>query len=434
MKASRELMKLLNLAYQNHRNILDLMIENALSDIETAYETGMSVEDLRYIAEDYARQASQEANEYYQTIRKLWEQAGLDMGELPPLEVLDPDRALWQVMGGFNDTDFAGLTYTQVKEGKSRARLTMADLWAKVPYKNMDDMQVFMSDLMNAADRQTQLRNMRLDPKHPRYARVPKGAKTCAFCLMLASRGFVYSTRETAGEGLEYSYHSHCDCAIVPEFGEGTEISGYNPARYRAIYENAKKVAKSTNYREILKTMRRQAPDRVKDGVYPAPSMSWENSKKLLSMRGQSKGTLASWQKRQIAVGVPLKKEILEYHEIVFLEKFKQLGYTYEWIPKSSVGQSTNDFIWYRGDESVFAELKSMHTTKYRNIAARISDAVEKAEAQDVIKDVFIIDLGDSKLKPKELYQYSLYNARHEKKIKELWIWHSEGFTRIDLK
>lgn len=32
------------------------------------------------------------------------------------------------------------------------------------------------------------------------FARVPTGTETCAFCLMLASRGAVYHTRKTAGE------------------------------------------------------------------------------------------------------------------------------------------------------------------------------------------------------------------------------------------
>lgn len=58
------------------------------------------------------------------------------------------------------------------------------------------------------------------------YARVPTGAETCGFCLMLASRGFVYRTAQTAGA--DGHYHAHCDCRIVPGF-DGMEVEGYDP-------------------------------------------------------------------------------------------------------------------------------------------------------------------------------------------------------------
>lgn len=66
--------------------------------------------------------------------------------------------------------------------------------------------------------------NGRRDPKSVRYARVPTGAETCDFCLMLASRGFVYQSEGTAGAG-----HTHyaCDCRCVPGW-DGMEVEGYD--------------------------------------------------------------------------------------------------------------------------------------------------------------------------------------------------------------
>lgn len=53
------------------------------------------------------------------------------------------------------------------------------------------------------------------------FARVPTGFETCAFCLMLASRGAVYHSRKTAGEWGRF--HRGCDCKVVPSFeGDGT--------------------------------------------------------------------------------------------------------------------------------------------------------------------------------------------------------------------
>lgn len=81
-----------------------------------------------------------------------------------------------------------------------------------------------------------------------RYARVPSGRETCAFCFMLSSRGFVYWTKEKAGQQLHGNeYHVHCDCIIVPGFGvesgisQDTQIEGYKPTEmakhYKACYD-----------------------------------------------------------------------------------------------------------------------------------------------------------------------------------------------------
>lgn len=55
------------------------------------------------------------------------------------------------------------------------------------------------------------------------YARRATGASTCAFCLMLVSRGPVYKSASTAllRDGTGEPYHDSCDCIAVPVFDEG---------------------------------------------------------------------------------------------------------------------------------------------------------------------------------------------------------------------
>lgn len=65
------------------------------------------------------------------------------------------------------------------------------------------------------------------DSMRVRFARVPSGIETCSFCLMLASRGFVYISKDSAGAVRHY--HPNCDCRIVPGFDGLTEIEGYDP-------------------------------------------------------------------------------------------------------------------------------------------------------------------------------------------------------------
>ena len=40
------------------------------------------------------------------------------------------DRAFWQIVGGYNSTDHVGLKFVDVINHRSRAGLTMDDLWA----------------------------------------------------------------------------------------------------------------------------------------------------------------------------------------------------------------------------------------------------------------------------------------------------------------
>lgn len=65
------------------------------------------------------------------------------------------------------------------------------------------------------------------------YARVPRSG-CCAFCALLASRGAVYSSRESAG-GLN-RYHDFCRCTIAPT--ERDEELPYDLAHYEDLYRS----------------------------------------------------------------------------------------------------------------------------------------------------------------------------------------------------
>ncbi|MCG5460840.1 hypothetical protein MED01_004266 [Micromonospora sp. MED01] len=75
------------------------------------------------------------------------------------------------------------------------------------------------------------------DPADARWARVPTGSTTCAFCRLLASRGAVYHSEETAG-GLASSYHGTCDCVATPIWPG--EQEPYDVDRYFEEYSAAR--------------------------------------------------------------------------------------------------------------------------------------------------------------------------------------------------
>lgn len=73
------------------------------------------------------------------------------------------------------------------------------------------------------------------DGRDVRYARVPAGAETCAWCLMTAGLGYWFMTEEAASHT-----HRGCDCVIVPSIGRGdVHIQGYDSTVYRDMWRNA---------------------------------------------------------------------------------------------------------------------------------------------------------------------------------------------------
>lgn len=79
--------------------------------------------------------------------------------------------------------------------------------------------------------------NAERDPMKPKFARVPTGAETCMFCIMLASRGFVYTSKKSAG-ALDH-WHPNCDCRVVPGFQGETRIRGYDPDELYDIWKES---------------------------------------------------------------------------------------------------------------------------------------------------------------------------------------------------
>lgn len=113
--------------------------------------------------------------------------------------------------------------------------------------------------------------NVRNDPDRPRFARVPIGEKTCDFCLMLASRGPVYLTEESAGAFTKF--HAHCDCKVVPFWGTvgagvsrrkgSMTVEGYDPdAYYKEYRERMKDPAFAARMKQAASTAKDRAKER----------------------------------------------------------------------------------------------------------------------------------------------------------------------------
>ena len=102
-----------------------------------------------------------------------------------------------------------------------------------------DNMQNRLDYNIRRTSNECVLANVKDRGKHLKYARVPCGRETCVFCFMLASRGFAYWSRSSAGEFDHY--HSDCRCRIVPGFDDidpDSQVEGYEPSKLYSQYED----------------------------------------------------------------------------------------------------------------------------------------------------------------------------------------------------
>ena len=180
--------------------LADLIIEAKTMVPNSLYFGDDPTTEARRQLEDYARKANLIAQDYYRNVRGAWaEAAGISMPDYKEAQV-SSDRAFWQIVGGYNNTMHVGAKFTDVINGRSKAGLTMDHLWAiNTRGYTEDDWARLAKDVINETARLTGRFTAQNDPTRPKYARVPQG-KTCAFCAMLASRGFVYASEDTAGK------------------------------------------------------------------------------------------------------------------------------------------------------------------------------------------------------------------------------------------
>lgn len=67
---------------------------------------------------------------------------------------------------------------------------------------------------------------------------IPSG-DTCAFCIALASRGWQTASRKLVKNGHAEHVHANCDCTYQVRYDDGLRVAGYDPDRYRAMYDAA---------------------------------------------------------------------------------------------------------------------------------------------------------------------------------------------------
>jgi hypothetical protein len=155
--------------------------------------------------------------------------------------------------------DAVGGSFTAVLAAPSSERTLAMSRWAAgALFSQTPDAALTLSRLSGGvqrgvagADRDTIAASVGSDPLGPRYARHASG-NACAFCALVATRGPVYRSEDTAGG----KYHDHCHCVAVPVWpGQDYEAAPYVKGWDKAYREATRDVG-STDTSKVLARMR----------------------------------------------------------------------------------------------------------------------------------------------------------------------------------
>ena len=126
--------------------------------------------------------------------------------------------------------------------------------------ENIDLMANSIGRLVKMAGVDTTMQNALRDGAE--WAWIPSG-DTCAFCLVLASRGWQRASRKAIKGGHAEHIHANCDCTYAVRFNRETNVEGYDSTLFLNIYENAE----GDNPEEKINSMRRALYAENKDEI-----------------------------------------------------------------------------------------------------------------------------------------------------------------------
>lgn len=360
--------------------MLARIVDEARVRVPNAYDTaeGGEAERLHAAQESlrgYARQVNAAEEGYYERVRQAWQQ--VTGTSLPDYQWrrISADRALWQSVGGYSGTEWNGLTFAQLANGQSRNGLTLDDLWERSTrgYED-DDWADLADDVLHRAARLSVTQTMRHDPAHPRWARVPKGP-TCAFCTLLASRGFVYWTRESAGYrgGLYNSYHSHCDCQVAVGWGD-THIDGYDP---KGMYERYRQ-CRDTVSGMLTRSRYAADPNAVKADGARMGFDEWELRQVIDEMSKRDKRWLYDGTIPEIKWAKPRETLIRETpRDLEVVEALARDGFDVTVLSETAPRNYRNIDLKIGGQ---YLEVKSPTSRNIRNVESNIREAKKQFE------------------------------------------------------
>ena len=126
----------------------------------------------------------------------------------------------------------------------------------------------------------TMLKNAIRD--HAEYAWIPSG-DTCMFCLTLASNGWKTASKGILDGGHAEHIHANCDCTFAIRHNSSTAVEGFDPDKYREMYDNAE----GNNSQDKINAMRREAYAENKERINAQKRSAYQRRKELNSSKAE---------------------------------------------------------------------------------------------------------------------------------------------------
>lgn len=155
-----------------------------------------------------------------------------DMAATIAADWFEQMRSAEGVSGSFKAPLAAVVPLAQVKDRLGFATRPAGPLWTGDSATLTKFLSIMTNEYVLQPGRDTVMQAAHKD--NAAYARVPEPG-ACDFCIMLASRGFVYS-QATVGDTVKF--HGHCRCNAVPVWDEtkARVEYGYDPDALYDLY------------------------------------------------------------------------------------------------------------------------------------------------------------------------------------------------------
>lgn len=184
-------------------------------------------------------------------------------------------------------------------------------------------------------------------------------------------------------------------------------------------------------------------PRGVKPSTPPPSTTKVQSSVNQIPEKSDKEAWDVYWKERQEKLSIDLKGDDLKPIEVISLEHLSKtnpsvpLSQRIDWIPRSKEMKPTNDFYWLEMG-SIPTELKSFEPDSkvdYGSIVDKITPAVSRAIKQNVIKENFIIDIGERRLRDGVLKKLENFNkVRTTNLLKRLFILSNAKLQEVNLK
>jgi hypothetical protein len=255
--------------------------------------------------------------------------------------------------------------------------------------------------------------------KKLRYARVPQGP-TCGFCTMLASRGFVYASKESAGELGQF--HDGCNCLIVAGF-DGLEVEGYD---YRGMYERYESCRDSIGPAEDIWRDFQELPPAEKDAYGRKPrAMLAEIPQSLLNKIGGNANAFNDYYAHRICREMDTRDRQWLFDGTISKPTFateaieESVSVTNPWELRSAMRLATvgikpdfiQDYEWYVGADGIKrkrglpdlangVEIKTPRTSMnpYGAVDNYLDNCISKKGVTRIVIDNYESNFTDSEL------------------------------------